>query len=388
MKKLSLLILLTWSLAAVGGCGDGFPDEEMHLGVENKTRPYAVVIDPPEAAPGDTVLVTLRAQAADPDELDVSWRVALDYTIGLYDDDKSEGHFLDLDVPLPEYDDEGFLTQQFFWVVPDSVMLISTALPEVLTDPVMVMLAAELIGPEAGNPPTKAAVDTWLKNLTADEVQAMPPAERYATWALADLFACQVRFRTAMWSDQMVDVTRNLTIRQTSRLGGPNENSNAETSLLLVTALHKADADLDDLEDPSVERSEFIFIENGVRQNDQLEVPLNSGWTYYLTVDFFKEQYTSPYDPSLTLSEQGEYRWYYYRQDQPASGHQFLVNEDGDGAEMWELDEEVRLNPGGVGSRFRVLSVVRDDRSEWRLYHAVPGCDVQEGIIEFVNPVE
>ncbi len=380
MKKLILLALLSSLLLGITACSEGFPDEEMHFGTENKTRPYAVIIDPPEAAPGDTVLVTLYAQTPDLQQLDISWRVALDYDIGLYDEDKTEGRFLDIDVPPAVVDEDGFLTQVFSWVVPDSVHQITSAIPTVLTDPAMIYLAEELIGPEAGSPPAKLAVDAWLKALTAQDMEEMSPIQRTGTWALADIFSCQIRFRVAMWDELHLDVTRNLTVRHTGRLGGPNMNHNADVDEFKLTALHKIDATKDDLEDPQVARTEFDLLPSG-----ENEIPLDANWTYYISTGFHPQQYTSPFDPSLVLQEQAEYRWYFYRKDAPASGHQFYQTEDGEEAEMWNLEEEVRINPASSGSVFRVVSVLRDERGEWKMYHAVPGTEVTERTLRFVD---
>jgi hypothetical protein len=386
MKTYSIAFLLMLALMALTGCEEGFPDEEMHFGIENKTRPYAVVVEPPEAAPGDTVLVTLKARTPDADELDITWRVAQDFNRGLYETDEVERNYLELDSPDPVTDADGFLDQSFNWVVPDDAFLISSALPEILDDPVMVVLAEELIGPDAGSPPTKIAVDAWLKALTPDLIEEMGFEERMATYALADRFAIQVRFRAALRSDLVVDVTRNLTIRHTGRLEGPNTNHNAEVYSFGVVALEKVDATTDDIDDLNVAQTWYPFIEGTVRVADQVSIAQHDGWTYYLLVNFYHEQYTSPFNPDLLLSELGNSRWYYYRQDNPFSDHQFYATDDGEEAEMWNLGREARIMPGGVGSTFRVVAAVRDERSEWVMYHAVPGGAVHEGIVVFAAP--
>jgi len=386
MKTYSIAFLLMFASVVLTGCGESFPDEEMHFGIENKTRPYAVVVEPPEAAPGDTVMVTLKARTPDPDELDITWRVAQDFDRGLYETDEVERNYLDLDAPLPLTDDDGFLNQSFQWIVPEDALLISSAIPEILDDPVMVILAEELIGPAAGSPPNKVAVDAWLKDLTPEQVDEMGFEEKMATFALADRFACQVRFRAELRSDIVVDVTRNLTIRHTGRLDGPNFNHNAQVLSFGVAALEKVDATTDDLLDESIDQTWYPFIEGGDRVAEQISIPRHGSWTYYLVVDFFHEQYTSPFDPELLLSELGSHRWYYYRQDDPTSEHQFFVTDDGEEAEMWNLGREARIMPGNAGSTFRIVSAVRDERSDWVMYHAVPGGAVQEGIVEFVAP--
>ncbi len=386
MKNLMLTVALMMATAGLAGCGDGFPDEEMHFGIEDKVRPYAVVIEPAEAAPGQTVRVTLFAYVPDPDELEISWRVALDFNTGIYETDEVERNIRALP-PLPAPGIQGFMTQTFLWTVPDSALLYSSALPEVLTDPVMVALATELLGPSAGSPPTKSAVDAWLKTLSPYQMDRMDPVTREAAWALSDRFACRVRFRATLRTGRVIEVTRNLSIRHTDRLGGPNANANAQVRDFGVVMLDKEDATSGDIGNPGVEQTFYPFINSfGQRVRHTVRVPLHSDRTYYLMSSFVHEQYTSPFDPTRVLSEQGRYRWYYYRVDDPLADHHLFVTDDGGEAEMWDLGGRARIQPDGIGSWFRVVDVVRDERDEWVSYQAVPGTAVEWGEVEFVAP--
>jgi len=381
VKYLNLALLLMLAVSGLAGCGEGFPDEEMHFGSEDKARPYAVIIEPPEAAPGQTVQVTLLAHAPDPDELDITWSVALDYHLGLYETDEVDRNHRQLAAPLPVVDSDGFLRQTFSWVVPDSAQLYASVLPDDLTDPTMVFLAAELVGST-----TKTAVDTWLKSRTAAEVAGMGELEQAGTWALADRFANQVRFRATLRTGRVIDVTRNLTIRHTRRLDGPNTNRNADINHLVVVAVEKQDADPDTITDTTTPKTSYFFIEQGERVATNVQVPVRSNWTYFVSVDYFHESYTSPFDPSLVLSESSAYRWYYLRQDAPQSDHQFFVTDDGEESEMADLGKVARIMPAGAGATFRVVAAVRDYRDDWIAYEAAPGAAVQEGIIEFIAP--
>lgn len=372
--------------ALLAGCGDDFPGEEMHLGAEDKVRPYAVIVEPPEVAPGGTVTVTFLAQAPDPDEVDVSWRAALDYFRGPYGADEVERRYVDVAAPLPVDDADGFMSQTFTFTVPDSVHLWTSAIPEVLTDAAMIALAERLVGPGAGSPPRKAAVDAWLRALTPADLAAMDPADAQAALALADRFACHVRFRARLRTDITVDVTRNVTVRHTRRLGGPNANGNAEVVEFGVVALDKRDAEPEDIADAGVARTWHRFIHEGSRVTDTVQVPVRGGWTYYAAVRFAPEHFTSPFGYPEPIAESGEYRWYYYRQDAPRSGHHFFVADDGEETEMGALDEDARIVPDGAGSRFRMTAVVYDRRPDWELYHAAPGAAAVEGVVEFVAP--
>lgn len=385
LPKSALLLPLLAGLIA--GCGDGFPDEEMHLGLDDKVRPYAVLIEPPEASPGDTVQVTLRARAPHPDELDITWRVALDYSLGLYGVDEVERNLRPLAPPPPVADADGFLTQTFAWVVPDSALLTSSALPAIVEDPSLATLGGLLAGAGFGLPPRKDEVDAWLRTLDADEVRAMDPATRLATRGLADRFACAVRFRATLRTDVVVDVTRNLTIRHTRRLEGPNLNHNPRLLYWNLAAVEKRDAEESDLSDPALTVHRLLFLDvNGERVADVISVPFHDDWTYYLTSSTWREDYTSPWNPEFVASELARYRWYYYRQDAPTSAHQFFVTDEGDEAEMWNLTGSVRIMPDGVGSTFRVVAVVRDYRDEWESFQASPGTALAEGVVTFTSP--
>ncbi len=361
-------------LALFCGCGEGFPDEEMHLGLEDKLRPYAVVCEPPEAAPGETVTVTLRYHALRPAAVDPSWRVVLDYDEGLYEADETERrHVVLAGLPAPTADAQGFAVQSFTYTVPDSALLWSSAIPAVLTDEVMVALTTAL-----GLPPAKDAVAAYLADLTGDDLAAMPSEQAAAVQRLADVFAVQLRLRATLVDGLTVDVTRNLTVRHSRRLGSSNANANAAIDRFVVGSVPIVDLDLDQLADHAEEITWHEFNAHG-----EAHVVVDPGRTYFARVRFAPESYTSPYDLARDLVEQGNYRWFYYRLDAPGSGHQLLADDEGEEAESWDLDEDVRLLPPGGESRFRLTAVVRDERVEWARYHAVPGQSVVTGEVVF-----
>jgi hypothetical protein len=327
----SLLPILTVALIApllLAGCGDTYPDEEMHLGLEDKTRPFVVALDPPEVAPGETVTVTLRYHAPRPGEVSDRWRVALDYYSGPYEADEVERRYVELpDVPAPTADAQGFVTQTFQYTVPDSVLLWSTAIPEVITDEGLLYLIDALLGDQVSQPPLKTEVAAWLAALTPDDLAAMPAPERTATQRLADLFACSIRFRVTLDADMTVDVTRNLTVRHSSRLESANVNANAEITRFAIGAIPQADVDLGDL-DEWEDRVEWYEFDGTSEQGlPEARVPNRSDRTYFVRVRFAPERYTSPFELERELEEQGEYMWYYYRLDAPGSGHRLYADE-------------------------------------------------------------
>lgn len=378
-------MLLAWLVA--GGCTDGFPDEEAHLGLEDKVRPYGITLDPPEVGPGDVAAITLEYHAPHPTNVAAEWRVALDYDSGLYGTDQVERQFVpvtDLDPPVA--DGLGFVIQTARFTVPDSVLYWSSALPDPLNDDLMLAILEQLPAVPTSDPPRKAEVLGYLENLTLDDLAHMDLVTVAMVQHLADLVACAVRFRVTLEDGMQVDVTRRLTVRYSTRVASPNVNANADITRFVVGEIPRDDFDLGDLEDVTAEVIWHEF--DGVADDGTplATVPFFGDHTYFTRVRFAPEAYTSPFDMERVLEERAQYHWYYYRVDAPRSGHQFFVTDTGDGAEWYHLDQDARVDPPSVGSRFRVLSVVRDERGEWARYHASPGASTVVGEVVFVAP--
>ncbi len=383
-----LLPVLGLLPALLAGCGDGFTDVEMHLGSEEKVRPYALLCEPPEAAPGDTVTLTLLAWAPDPAALHVGWRVALDYNLGPYQADEVERRMVDLDatipIPTPTSDAEGFVRQSFRYVVPDSTLLWSSALPDPMRDEVMVELARLLL-PAGVDPSSRGSIERYLRELRAEEILALDPAARAAVFALADRFAARIRFHATLHAGITVDVTRNLTIRHSGRLESPNTNQNPEVASLEVIAIPARD--VEDPDDPEHQDGIMRFpLTSAAGTMPEVRVPRHDDWTYYLVLSPGLQEYTSPFSGDRLFTENDTYRWYYFRLDAPSADFALFRDDPGDETEMWSLDESVRLMPpiDAPESRYRVVACLRDERPEWALYQATPGLTVATAEIVFV----
>jgi hypothetical protein len=378
--------LLLPGLLLAAACSDAFNDLEMHLGLEGKTRPLAILCEPPEAAPGDTVRVTLYLHAPDPDAVSVSWRVALDYDLGPYGTDEIEQRLLPLAPPAPASEGLGFLRQEFLFVVPDSTLLWASALEDPVTDPAMVALAALLLPPGTASPPPKAAVAAYLAGLSAAELAALPAATRAAAWGLADRFAGRVRFRAALASEVYVEVTRNLTIRHSGRLGSPNANHNPGYEGFEILAIPHPDVDYDDrlLYADELEHYPFAVGESLPGQR----VPRHADWTYYVALTAQRESYTSPYSGDQLFTERTSHRWYYVALDDPRDPYPLFRNDEGEATEMWELDDNVRLVPPAAGEErhYRLICCLRDSRPEWEHYATSPGLTLVMGDLTFTPP--
>jgi hypothetical protein len=378
--------LLLPGLLLAAACSEAFNDLEMHLGLESKTRPLAILCEPPEAAPGDTVMVTLYLHTPDPAALGLSWRVALDYDLGPYGTDEIERRLVPLTPPAPADEGLGFLRQQFRFVVPDSTLLWASALSDPVSDPATVALAAALLPAGTPSPPAKAAVAEFLAELTAAELAAMPAATQAAVWGLADRFASRIRFRAAIDADLHVEVTRNLTIRHSGRLGSPNANRNPAYDEFEVLAIPHPDVDFDDRLLYADELLHYPFAAGEGLPAQR--VPRHADWTYYVSLMAQPQFYTSPYSGEQLFAEQSSFRWYYVAVDDPADPYPLFRDDAGDATEMWALDGSVRLEPPpAVGERrYRLICCLRDSRPEWDHYGTTPGLTLVSGELTFAPP--
>ena len=380
-------VLVSAMILLLGGCSEQFTNEEMHLGAATKPRPLAILCEPPEAAPGQTVNLTLVFHETDAADTDVAWRVALDYDPGLYGADIIERRIVDLnaaaDIPAFADDGHGFRTQTFAWTVPDSTILWASSLPSRIDDEAILALAAVVLPAVPADEITKEVIDAYLRGLTPADLFAMDLETLAAHQALADLFACQIRLRARLRSDLVVDVTRGLTVRYSSTLGSANVNTNPEVSGFTVIGIPVDDFDWSDLDQYHDSAVFYPFTGGGAVL--EAHVPRQAGWTYYVFMQTDRQSYTSPFTPDRLFEEQATARWYFFRLDAPAAGQDFFVTDEGESAEMFALDESVRLQPPTDGSspRFRVALCARDQRPEWEMYHGTPGATLVYGDIVF-----
>ena len=153
----------------------------------NKTRPFTVVFEPAEAAPGDTVDVRLYCFFPVGITPVIRWEAALDYGIDLYGNQILERHIIPVDA--------GADPLHFKFVVPDSALLYSTELKSTFE------LGA------AGLGLTMAQADSMLDTLAALHQPLPAPI---TALHLVDPFASRIKFRAEIESDITLDVTRLL----------------------------------------------------------------------------------------------------------------------------------------------------------------------------------
>ena len=375
LSALSVMVVGTLA-GTLTGCSDDFAGEEMRLGTEDKIRPLGVILDPPEAAPGETVEVTLHWYDPRPAATTVAWRVALEYDPGFYGVDPVERRFVDLpragELPVSTTDQgDGFFFQRFAFTVPDSVILWAPNLASLQDDDLIAELAA-VMTPWVD--PSPNAWDEFLGGLDADDLAAMDAGTAQVIRTMADLFAAQIRFRATLEHGATVEVTRNLTVRYSAALGSPNTNESPRIEDWSVVGIPGEDILWSERAQYG-DQLEWIPIAEGDVVSAEVTLAAQPEWTYYLVCESAPQRYTSPYPPAGELDELLSYRWFRFRADDPASEAPFFVRDDGDEADSFDLDEAVRIEPvmGNGPTRYRVCLVIRDERPEWARYQATPG---------------
>ena len=376
-----LWLLIVPMVLAQSGCDTTYPNEEMDIEGSDKTRPFAIVCSFAEATPGMMVSFTLHYYEPDPEHHDVTWKIALDYDLGLYEADE-ERDIVEPDITwVPTWDEYGFCVQTVILTIPDDVLLRASSQPDVITDELVLALARPLLEKGPDEPVTKGEIDTFLINPYGTPGSVMDEETMEAVRWLSDLFACRIRVRATIDGTVTVDVTKTLTVRYSREFNTLNVNMNPVTRLPKIVSVPHPDVPYEDFTQygPEIETYEIFPVDNAFGPT---LVPLHHDWTYFLLQTMSLQNYLSPFGDDLQY-ENYSIRWYHYGLT-GAPGHALFAQDDGDEAEMFDLDKEVRLIPPARSSEhaFRIVSCVRDMRLEWSNYGFTPGVSLKMG--EFI----
>ncbi|MCA9727642.1 MAG: hypothetical protein KC729_08160 [Candidatus Eisenbacteria bacterium] len=378
----SALAMGALASAVLSGCANDFAGEEMRLGEEDKIRVLGMVIEPPEAAPGEAVEVTLHWYDPRPASTRIDWTVALEYDAGNYGVDPVERHYVDLsgsEVPNSTADEgDGFYSQSFSFLVPDSVLVWSPAVATLMQADEVADYASELA---KWAEPTPAGWNGFFAALDAAYLDSLDDESASLIRSLADLFAAQIRFHARLEHGSTVDAARALTVRYSSALGSENVNENTQVSSLFLVGIPHDDVVWSERDEYEGEM-EWTPIALDDEVHARVSVALQESWTYYLVCDGLTQTYRSPYFTGEVLEELMRYRWFRFRAADPTSDQPFFVTDDGNDADVYDLDEAVRIEPS-TGERYRICVVLRDERPEWLRYQATPGQRVVLTDIDF-----
>jgi hypothetical protein len=271
----------------------------------DKTRPIAVVLDPAEAAPGDTVHVRYIGFSPDSDTLTTHWTVALDFAEGsTYGGKAVEGHIVDLEpLMLP-----GFTPTDFYFVVPDSTLLFSTYLKG--------LVQAQWNSQHL----TISQVDALLK-MTVKSGDSLPSS--LAT--IADMIGTKIKINVHINAEFSLDVYKYMTIRYTRDLKSDSANVNKNPALRWIAVYDVAKGKVNSYD--SIAKDSFavkyLYYDPKYVDTNKIwdTITIDSGHTYYLIADsgingHDTDMQTYTYlslisGSSITTKENYYYQWFY-----------------------------------------------------------------------------
>ena len=278
-----------------------FPTPFENIVANEKIRPFSVVCDPPEAAPGDTVSVRLYYYDPAGDKPTIHWNIALDYGTDL-----RNNQFANRIVSLDSMMLSGSTPDSFRFRVPDSVFLYSTQM-------------SELTNNKSINPKhlTIGEVDSTLR--TAASARVSTPQ----LIALADNFSCKLKLIAQMRSTISLDVTMLLRIRYSDKFKSPEVNKNPVIKWIGIVKVPIVNfTEIDSLSSygASLQYLYNSFHPDSVRDT----VIIDSGFTYFVVADSGEGQhqiyqYLSLTDNSMQKdTENYNYSWFYTNLDYSA----------------------------------------------------------------------
>jgi hypothetical protein len=352
-------------------CAD-FPETYENVIEGQKIRPFATVLNPPEAAPGDTVEVFLHLYDADK-EYSAEWTLQLDYTVDNYAYLSSAGKNLNLDsmkIPIPDSDADGRL--HFRFVVPrgeHNPFYHSPLVPEI-------QVPAGEISSETRELLESSGIEVAEKGLTSrslveylDERETVP-----AEFApLANEMIALIRLNAKIKSEDFeLDVDKRLTVRYSNRLesGGSINSNPALNSIGIITVKKKGINEPEKISGFEADTQYFSTNAASLNSGDPLPVDtflIKKDWSYFLIADTggAAQRYVSP--SGKTHSEHLFYQWFYTNLDETGADWDELI-EVGDGDSDPSLPVVTLKVPKDRGMKnFMIRVSVGDWRPEWAL---------------------
>jgi hypothetical protein len=271
----------------------------------NKTRPIAVVVEPAEAAPGDTVHVKYYGFSPDPSNVSLHWTAVLDFSLSAYGNADAESHYVNLDnMMLP-----GSKPDDFYFVVPDSTLLYSTYLKGMMQ---AAWNTSQL---------TLEQANALLKTAAATNAPLPSPLD-----SIADMIGAKIKIMVHISAEIQLDVFKYMTIRYSRRLFSPNTNINPFARWIQVCTADTSKLLSFDSIDRHPHTAQYLFS----RQNTVNDtVVIDSGKSYFIVADScidgtdtLMQQYSYLSlisGKSFTQRENYYYQWFYKDLDYTSS---------------------------------------------------------------------
>ena len=341
-----------------------FPFRYDNIVKDQKIRPFAMVCEPPEAAPGDTVLVRLYYYKPENQDPSIHWKISLDYGMDLYGQEK-ENRLADLDsMMLP-----GGRPDSFAFVVPDSALLYNTQLASLFNNPDYNPTGYSL-----------RALDSLLKVFSA--FGGLPPQAAFLM-PYIDQVACRLKLRAQLRTGITLDVTKQLRVRYSRKFHSPNVNQNPRINWLGILAVPAAN--VYNFDSTRYYETSFYYLYYPLHPDSvQDTVVVDSGYSYFVVADSGiaaadtqRQLYSYMTQDGAVRSEREEYNyeWFYTNQDfQEGMVMDSLILITALGMDSYAQ----RLLPpvDTAMHRFTLYTVVRDFR--WSDITSSTGADFQQ----------
>lgn len=253
-------IALCAALLGSTGCSQ-FPSRYENID-QSKTRPFAIICDPADATPGDTVHVRLM-QFTPVDSPAMNWTLSLDYAEDEYGRNILESHVVDLNsMMLP-----GAMVSDFRFVLPESTFLFSTMLQRTFNQPAFFGGVGI------------AGIDSLLK-LNRSSPDSLPSELRVAI----DDIACKVRLRVHVQADVDLEIFKDLLVRYSHAYASANQNVNPVLHWVGVFRVERSHlSDPDSIEDYP---HSFQYLYNALDPASVSDtVEIDTGCTYFFAAD-------------------------------------------------------------------------------------------------------
>jgi hypothetical protein len=323
-KALNIILIIVTTILLVSSCSD-FPSRFSRLDGD-KIRPLAIICDPPEAMPGDTVRVRFIGDF--PKGVpDIQWTVALDYKMDAFQNDAFERNIKPIE-EMPGYQqDTANKGLVFSFVIPDSVLLQSTGLKETwqffTTQPFFPLL-------------TGLGMTSLEQTLTLLKTTPTNTATLVMN-AIANSIGCRIRLRAHIEEDITLDVTKFITVRYSKRFGYNNTNPERPKNISVIRVYKNNIMDADSITKYkrtfyilTSDTSKKLFPQRKILADTLVDtihsdtVVIDTGCSYFTQADSTTIPEIIPFmlidsnnQPFFdTTSEQIEFRWFIQHLDE------------------------------------------------------------------------
>lgn len=360
------------SFAFLAGCAE-FPEKYENVIDGEKIRPFAILVDPPEAAPGDTVKVELKLHDAGKD-YDLAWELALRYQLNLGA----------ISSPFPNASEIVDLEGQGRKISASSDGLsFSVVIPSGDKNPVaLTNLTPEIVRTEED---LSAEEKDALRDLgitsfqgglrKSDLVAALDSARTVpnALSPLVDALVGLVRFKAKLTSPGFkLDVTKALTIRYSNRVetGTYLSNVNRNPVIDSIGIIRVNAKGLTYFGEIAGHETDTVFFRTHKEVDldnppyDTLKVLPDRSYFLIAQSEGSEQSYRSP--AGMEHKEQLFYQWFYSNLDKTGSDWKDLINLANDDRPSSYPVVPIRFPKKEVGLRhFSIKATVGDIRPEW-----------------------